>query len=240
MTINTKKFVLPILLLTMNFGYAQKTKSSNYGSVTSAIGASQVSISLDYFHYWNIGKHDRFSLAAGGRFTSYFGNSQYYATAPAKLTTGSTGPGVIFKEIIPSNLDSVLIKSPQVNSLNLAINIGYRIVPKLQVGFNIDLVGFSFGNKVNGTYINAAQQTSVSANPTSFNVLGIGDNDRGSLNSEFYARYYFDADWGLKIGFQYLFTEYTTSTEVQQFPEPNDRFRNKSSMLSVGVTHKFK
>ncbi|MDZ7646567.1 MAG: hypothetical protein U5K54_04975 [Cytophagales bacterium] len=43
----------------------------------------------------------------------------------------------------------------------------------------------------------------------------------------------------LKVAYQYLFTEYTTDTEVQQLPEPNDRFRNKSSMLSVGITKQF-
>jgi hypothetical protein len=76
--------------------------------------------------------------------------------------------------------------------------------------------------------------------PTSFNGLGIGDNDHGSLNSEFYARYFFKDLWAVKIGFQYLFTEYTTNTNVQQFPELNDRFRNKSSMISIGVTRQFK
>jgi hypothetical protein len=74
--------------------------------------------------------------------------------------------------------------------------------------------------------------------PTAFNVLLISDNDHGTLNSELYAKYYFNEDWGIKIGAQFLFTEYTTDTEVQQFPEPNDRFRNKSLMLAIGVIRK--
>lgn len=188
------KISIVILLLSAKLSHAQLSKTSDYISATSAFGSSQVSFSLDYSHNWNIGKREKLSIGVGGRFTSYFGNTQYYDTAPAKLTTGSTGPRVLFKEIIPGNMDSVLIKSPQVNSLNLAINIGYRIVPKLQVGFNIDLVGFSFGGKVSSTYLNGLQRTSVSAKPTSFNILGIGDNDKGSLNSEFYARYFFNED----------------------------------------------
>ena len=52
--------------------------------------------------------------------------------------------------------------------------------------------------------------------------------------------YFFKDLWAVKIGFQYLFTEYDTNTNVQQFPGPNDRFRNKSSMFSVGLTRQFK
>lgn len=108
------------------------------------------------------------------------------------------------------------------------------------MGFSIDAIGFSFGQNKTGTYINGLQSIPVFGKPTSFNGLGIGDNDHGSLNSEFYARYFFKDLWAVKIGFQYLFTEYDTNTNVQQFPEPNDRFRNKSSVFSVGLTRQFK
>jgi len=225
------------LFATMSF--AQETKSYNTGSFNAAIGSSQGSIALDYFHNWKLGKKRKLEVGVGARFTSYFGSSQYYETAPAKLTTGSSGPGALFKEVINENIDSLLIKSAQVNALNLALDLGYRISSKLRVGFNIDVIGFSFGQSMNGTYINGSSSVQVSSKPTGFNGLGIGDNDHGSLNSLFYAQYFFNDMWAVKVGYQYLFTEYTTSTDVQQFPEANDRFRNKSGMFSVGVSRKF-
>lgn len=231
---------LSILIALANVSLAQKSKSANYGDVSVALEASQSSLTIDYFHNWKLGKKQKLEIGFGGRFTSYFSSSQYYETAPARLTTGSTGPGVLFKETIEENIDSLLIKSPQVNAFNLAVNIGYRISSKVGIGFNIDAIGFSFGQNKNGTYINGLQSITVSGTPTGFNGLGIGDNDHGSLNSEFYGRYFFKDFWAVKIGFQYLFTEYTTITNAQQFPEPNDRFRNKSSMFSVGLTRQFK
>ncbi len=227
------------LLLVFQLSQAQESRTS-VGDIGVAIGNSEGSFSADYFHNWLIGKKHKIEIGIGARFTSYFGKSQYYTTAPANITTGSTGPGSLFKEVITENIDSLLLGTPQVNSLNLALNLGYRISSKWDVGFSIDLIGFSLGAKENGTYINGAQATSVSAMPTSFNALLVGDNDRGSLNSEFYVRYFFQERWAVKAGFQYLFTEFTTETEVQQSPEPNDRFRNKSGLLNIGVTYLLK
>ena len=107
------------------------------------------------------------------------------------------------------------------------------------VRFNIDAIGFSFGKSTTGNYINGAQGSVESSQPTAFNVLLISDNDRGSLNSAFFGRYLLNKKWGIKGGVQFLFTEYTTDTEVQQFPEPNDRFRNKSLMFMLGASYKF-
>jgi long-subunit fatty acid transport protein len=47
--------------------------------------------------------------------------------------------------------------------------------------------------------------------------------------------------WGVKLGFQYLFTEYTTDTKVQTTPDgqKNDRFRSKGRGISLGVTYSF-
>ncbi len=207
---------------------------------TVGIGASEGSFSILYGHDWEFGSRKQFAVGFGGRFTAYLGANQYYRTAPAKLTSGTTGPGVIFKPDIEANIDTFLIKSPQVNSLNVLINLRYAFNDKLHFGFNIDAIGFSFGGSKDGTYINGSQGSREMAKPTSFNALLTSDNDLGSLNSEFYARYYLNDKWGLKAAAQFHFTEYTTDTEVQQFPEPNDRFRRKTLMFAFGVTYKLK
>ena len=133
----------------------------------------------------------------------------------------------------------MLVKSPQVNSLNLFIDLSYTFNAKWRAGFNIDAIGFSFGSSRQANYINGSTGKITQASPTPFNVLLVSDNDRGSLNSELYVNYFINATWGLKAGAQFLFTEYTTITKVQVYPEENDRFRNKSLLFCLGVTRRF-
>jgi long-subunit fatty acid transport protein len=207
--------------------FAQDSGTVKYADFTGAIGSNQGSASVDYYHLWRMGKSKKIELGFGGRLTSYFGSSQYYSSAPASLASDE------------SKSDSLLLQSPQVNALNLAINLGYRFSGKFGLGFNIDAIGFSFGGKQSGSYINGNQGQVTSAKPTSFNILLIGNNDQGSLNSEFYMRYFIKEKLAIKLAYQYLFTEYTTETEIQQLPEANDRFRNKASLFSVGITKQF-
>jgi hypothetical protein len=229
-----KKVILFLLFTLPGSAWAQ----FKYGDATVAMGDSQGTFSVLYGNDWNLGKRKKFSIGIGGRITSYLGRNQYYETAPAKITSEAIGPLVIFKETIAANVDSFLIESPQVNSLNVFINLRYAFTDKLSVGFNIDALGFSFGGEKSGRYINGSEIQTSTAKPTGFNALLISDNDIGSLNSEFYGRYYFNENWALKAAAQFHFTEYTTETEVQQFPEPNDRFRRKSLMFAIGISRK--
>lgn len=207
-------------------------------NATAAVGNSEGTFTVSVGKDWGLWKAKKFGVGVGVRFTSYVGANQYYTTAPAELTSGRTGPLVIFTEDIIENIDTFLIKSPQVNSLNVMLNFRYQFNDKFLVGFNIDAIGFSFGGIKRGNYINGVEGAMSDAKPTSFNALLTSDNDRGSLNSELYGKYYFNSTWGVKLGAQFHFTEYTTDTEVQQFPEPNDRFRNKSFMIALGVAYK--
>ena len=206
---------------------AQETKTVNYGSFTGAIGSNQGSLSVDFFHLWRLGEARKIEVGVGGRITSYFGSAQYYSSAPAELAD------------VPAKSDSLLLQSPQVNSINLSINIGYRVSAKIGLGFNIDAAGFTLGAEKAGTYLNGNQGSAASAKPTPYNLLLVGHNDHGTLNSEFYLRYFFKEGLGIKVAYQYLFTEYTTNTKVQQAPEPNDRFRNISNLFSLGITKQF-
>lgn len=211
---------------------------SKFIDLNVGIGASEGTASVCFNFDKGLGKKQKFIVGIGGRFTSYLGKNQYYVTAPAEITSGNAGLGVIFKENIVANMDTFLIKTAQVNSLNLFLSLGYNLSEKLMLRFNIDAIGFSFGKNTTGNYINGTQGSIESASPTPFNLLLTSDNDKGSLNSEFFARYLLNDKWGIKTGVQFHFTEYTTDSDVQKFPEPNDRFRNKSLMFSAGVTYK--
>jgi hypothetical protein len=45
-----------------------------------------------------------------------------------------------------------------------------------------------------------------------------GDNDIGSLNSEFFFKYKIDNRWGIKAVYQFYFAEYETRTVKQIAP----------------------
>lgn len=213
--------------------FGQRTQiGANSVDLTLGIVGDQFNISGAYVHNWRLGANRKFELGLGGRLTGCFGSNQYYTTAPASLTSG----GAPFGEPVKGNVDSLLVASTQIFAINAMFNFGYRFTPKLTVGFNIDAIGFSFGGENKGTYVNGKDVQSVISNPTSFNVLLIGNNDRGTLNSELYVKYRLNDRWSVKGGLQHLFTEYTTVTKVQQYPEPNDRFRNKSYLFSIGVS----
>ena len=137
-------------------------------------------------------------------------------------------------------MDTFLISKSNVFSINALIDLGYRFSEKFSVGFNIDAIGFSFGKERKGNYINGSQGQISLAKPTTFNALLTSDNDLGSLNSELYAKYKINEKWSAKAGLQFLFTEYTTNSQVQQLPEPNDRFRNKALMFMIGTNIKLK
>lgn len=221
------KILLTSVLLFVSFAsVGQESKTVQYSDAGIAFRSDQTSITLDYFYLWKLGKAKRFEIGVGGRFTSYFGQSQYHTSAPASLSDATKS-------------DSLFLESPKVNALNLAINLGYRISPKFGVGFNIDAIGFSFGSSKNGQYYDGDMVQETSAKPTSFNLLLGGSKDQGTLNSEFYIRYFVKEKLAIKAAYQYLFIEYTTETKVQQQPEANDRFRGKARMFSLGITKQF-
>ncbi|GHN00749.1 hypothetical protein WSM22_22380 [Cytophagales bacterium WSM2-2] len=221
-------------------GYCSAQRISNYADVTFGAAKYQGTFAVSYVHFWNLGASQKLGIGIGGRFTSYLGANQYYITAPASLTSESTSPLIIFKDNITTNIDTFLVKSPQLNCLNLSINIDYQVSSKITAGFNIDAIGFSFGASRSGNYINGPVGKMANASPTLFNILLVSDNDNGGLNSEFFVRYSLSDKWSLKAGAQFLFTEYTTTVKVQQFPQENDRFRNKSLLACIGFTYRLK
>lgn len=201
-------------------------KYNNNFDIALGAGSGQFSGALSWVHFHGIGKKEKFKIGYGIRFTSYFGSNQNYITAPAELTGK------------PESIDTLFMANAQSNALNLSINLQYSFSPKFDVGFNIDAVGLSFGGKQTGKFISSIRPTTVSetqtASITSFNVLLVGDNDIGTLNSELYVRYWLSEKIGIKAGVGFLFTEYTTDNKLTY---DNDRFRNKSMMGMIGITY---
>jgi hypothetical protein len=87
------------------------------------------------------------------------------------------------------NFDTLVVQRPLTNSINVTFNIGYNISPRWYAGFNIDVIGFTFGRKSSAVFtgINASTGeqgtfTEPESIPASFNLLLTGDHDLGSLN----------------------------------------------------------
>ena len=206
--------------------FAQDRQTVNYGSFSAAFGDGQTSFAVDVSHSWKLGKSKKFELGVGVRITAFFGSQKYYTSAPSNLASNS------------ANTDSIYLQSPQTTSFNLTLNFGYQFTPKLGLGFNIDAIGSSFGPTQTGTYIGPSGGL-VRATPTSFNLLLINNNDMGNLNSEFSVRYFITEQFAIKLLYQHLFTEYTTYSEVQLQPEPNNRFRYKGNLFGIGACLRF-
>jgi hypothetical protein len=242
------KYLLSTLLLlsTIPTLYGQDKpkyfERNNYIDLALGAGKDIYTGSLSWSHLHPLGKKkQRFSIGYGLRFTSAFGSNKDYITAPARLTSKQEGPQVLFSETFNENLDTLRVSSIQMNSFNISINLQYNITPKFSVGANIDALGFSFGQGVNGKYvssISADNNSLQSASPTVFNLLLVSDNDLGMLNSEFYVKYNISEKIGIRAGYEFTFTEYTTNKKLTL---DNDRFRAKHQMLFVAVTwHLFK
>lgn len=187
----------------------------------------------------------KFKYGFGLRFTSFSGGQADLTTAPAKLTAGKESFAALFEsKKINSQLDTLRLSNVQSNSLNLFINLQYSITPKIEVGFNIDAIGLSFGGKQSGTFI--AKQTDAqgktnnnktqTGSPTTLNLLLVSDSDIGSLNSEIYGRYWLNDKLGIRAGLGFQFVEYTTTTKLAF---DNDRFRGKFLQPMIAVSYKF-
>lgn len=207
--------------------------------ITGAFGEGSTSMTLGFSHLYGFGSSRRFKLGYGVRLSSFFGSDREFTAAPPDLAAEEnpqyfkTGEGIF-------NNDSD--SKSQLNAINLGLYTDYSITEKLVVGFNIDVVGFSFGKEKTGSVYDErvidrlTLIDNTSAKPTSFNALLVGDNDRGTVNSEFWIGYRVTSNIMLKGAFSYLFTEYTTEGQYQ---DDNDRFRYKATQGAVGINYTF-
>lgn len=222
---------------------SQTYKEGNLFGSTVNIGSGEFAIAFSWSHYHGFGEKKRFKLGYGLRMSNYFGSNQEYQTAPAKYTSGKESLAALFSETKLGNIDTLSFQSVQANALNAGIYLSYTpkiLKDKLDIGINIDVIGFSFGSKQQGVFRGEGvfNEANVGAKATPFNLLLISDSDLGSLNSEWYLRYWLNEQWAVKLGYEFLFTEFTTDNKIQPIPntnEFNDRFRRKSSMLMLGV-----
>ncbi len=226
--------------------FLQKLQYS--GSVM--VGPGFVAPSVSAFKYLSLSskKQTRFRLGFGARLTSTYGNSSlFYTTAPAKLTTGKSGLGAFGAPFTFNTIDTVQIGATNAHALNVMVALNLKLSNKWSGEFNIDLAGFTAGGKQNITLLdnkdNPKPSSLKNAEPTSTNVLLVGDNDLGAINSEIAVVYKWTNNWQPRIGIGYLFNEYKSTLPTYNHYDgtviANDRFRNKAFGINLGLNYTF-
>ncbi|MCC5928713.1 MAG: hypothetical protein JJU28_05655 [Cyclobacteriaceae bacterium] len=162
-------------------------------------------------------------IGYGLRLSAFGGNNLEYITAPANLTKNN------------ETIDTLIVESPLTMGLSAVIHIEYMLSSKLKLGFNIDALGLGFGRESDARFVSSESSefpANLTAKPTSYNVLLIGDNDIGQLKSEFFLAYRITDPLWLKAGLDMTFSEYTTD---RLLTHENDRFRYKAMLFFVGI-----
>jgi hypothetical protein len=242
-----KKYALGALIMfcfaTVSAQQKPLPRINQFVDLAATIGSSEGSIAGSYVYNWRIGKKRKWEAGLGLRSTSYFGVKKDFITAPARLARSTTAPFIIvFAGQKKENWDTLTVQRPFVNSVNLSLNFGYNFTEKWSGGFNIDLIGFSFGRKSSAILTsNGTTRTEAETKIPAFNVLLTGDNDYGSLNSEFFLKYKIGKQWGVRAIYQFYFAEYKTNTVKQIAPDGTivDRFRNKANTFGLGISYHF-
>lgn len=124
------------------------------------------------------------TLGAGPRLTRYGGD-------PARYRTHETPP---------AGAGTRLLVRPDLWSLNLFVLGELTVVGPFGVGANLDLAGVAAGTS---RRVDGARLT-----PARWSLFRYGDNDRGSLTSEFYLRFEPGARLGMRAGFSHFVTGY--------------------------------
>ncbi len=243
-----KNLIVLFFLTIITFQISAQELKNSYKTFDLALtgNSSVFTPAFSFTQMYGIGKAKRFKLGYGVRLTSFFKHNLEARTAPAKFTSGTASFGALFADDIVSNIDTLYLPKAQVNSLNVSINLQYALSKKLEVGFNIDATGYSFGADQTGELISkknkrkfADGSITSSANPAGFNLLLVSDSDLGNLNSEVYVRYWATEKIGIRAGFSFLFTEYTSDKKVILPDGQNNRWRYKSLTPMIAVSYRF-
>jgi len=185
---------------------------------------SGVTLAASYtptFGFWE----RRLDVGLGARFTAFRGGSGYVF------------PNGNADQINAGASDTFTVHDPSSYALNLMFVLSVRIVAGLEVGVNIDVIGVGFGPSVLGTYQGATPGVSgpAAASPTTFNFLLLGKNDRGQLDSELFAAYWFE-HWGVRAGISHMSTEYTLARPGDA---GNTVFRAPATRFVASVGYRF-
>lgn len=164
--------------------------------------------------------------ALGDRVRLGLGLRSTYVGGTLKLTPAARN--------IPAGVVDTLATPVVALMLNVSGHAALVLTGRLHAGMNIDLVGLGAGGARTATYRASASATplTVSASPARTNVFLYASNDRGSLNSEFFAAWMLSDRVALRGGLSHQLVEYETERALSSNTR---RFRKYSNLLFVGL-----
>jgi hypothetical protein len=246
-----KKILVALLSLISVHGFSQSRVAARLSSgvdLGMAYSTNNYNPSIAYYQLINIGSRRLLQLGWTARFGAFYGDNLNYYTAPARLTRGKTGFDALSEPLIVKNIDTVRYDYVTMTSLSFGVRAQINL-GRVEIGASADLLGLTLGKRRIGRYISstgqfAASDTSnayfqgvnmyQSSKPSTVNIRLLGDNDRGTLSTEVYARIHITQQIGLKLGYQWLTTETTVTN--RDIVADNNRFRNRSGMAYLALT----
>ena len=144
-------------------------------------------------HHWAPFSGRNFTLVSGVRYNAFWEQRTEYKCNP--------------------NCSDAILVSPESktnHAMNLMLGIQYNL-SAFFAGFNIDVAGFNLGK--NEYTLNRAG-VSYAGETKSLNLLKIGFNDIGSLNSEFYVGYLISENLSARLGYSHTFSHYASKDGV--------------------------
>jgi hypothetical protein len=237
-------------------GYSQKVhKNGLSGGIDAGTGFKNGSYnpSITYYELVSIAKNEFLFVGWTGRLSTFYGKELSYYTAPARLTRGKSGLGSLSEPLRVDHIDTLTFNRLSQTSLNLGLRAEFYVGP-ITIGASVDLLGFTFLGRTRTGFIQSStglftvtdsigqqfqkpfqgEDAFQQATPHRLNLRLLGDNNRGMLTTEIYARVRLNEGVSLKVGYQWLTSEMVLKNA--DVVAKNDRFRNRSGLPYIGLT----
>lgn len=251
------KLLIALLTFVSVHSFAQSPVSARLKSgfdIGMAYSKSNYNPSIAYYQLINVGERKLFSLGWTMRLGAFYGDNLNYYTAPARLTRGKTGFGGLSGPLVNTNIDTVRFDYVTMTSLSAGIRAQVNL-GRVELGASADLLGLTLGRRRTARYRSstglfttvksksggdslsapfAGANVFQRAYPSRLNVRLLGDNDRGTLSTEVYARVRINQRFAIKAGYQWLTTEVTVQN--RDIIADNNRFRNRAGLAYVALT----
>ena len=251
-----KKLYVAFLLLISFASVAQSPVAARLSSgydIGMAYSTNHYNPSISYYQLLTVGRQKLFFLGWNLRLGAFYGDNLDYYTAPARLTRGKSGLGAIGSPLIPVNVDTVRYEHVSMTSLSFGVRVRVNLGP-VDLGASADLLGFSFGKSRTGQYQSSTGQFAIQSasgtdsllvpfrganalqksSPTLLNARLFGDNNRGTLSTQVYARVRLSERVGVRLGYQWLITEMSVAN--RDVVADNNRFRHSAGMAYLALS----
>lgn len=209
-----------LLLCFLVFGAAGKAlaqggKKNHEVSIGFQAGKNAQLVPLAWQHTWGIAWKKRILVGYGVQFSSFYGQGTTLVTKASDVV---------------GMRDTLMIRNAEVHSLNLTFHLEIRPFSWLYLGASLDLAGFSLGPK-RTAYIQGPNFPEggelINTRPQYGNLFLFGTRDKGSLNSQFFLKFWPTDFLSIKLGYSIYHVNYVAA-EKSYFIDP------KMAVISLG------